>query len=1014
MRAIFEASYRSFYYLIIGILWGVAIVFATLQSGLVIEFAAKNILPKYGVTIQSASGGLLSGIELRGVKYDKLLSASEIRFRFDPLSFANEQLKLSYLDIKELRLDEKELEKLLKNKTKSEKPEFFKSIVIEQLSLTMGEIGYKDIKAISTKINSDYLYYDFEKIYANLDSELKTNILDVKIHGEVLDGNYSFRGSLKPNGSKYINNLVGDVDFDFNALSETDFLIRGDDEKLYAKAHFVNTGKIYKYTVDAKINDVLSEMNMNLKDMSFRIDSKGELACRYGVVDSDFSVVYDGNKTVYFGKGRAKKFTYIPLGVFEKSIKIKEAINKDISFSGDVHKVEVKASNIIKATLLGEKFDVDSSQTIVNYDIDKELLGVRTKARLNTAYLKGDVDNFVEDGKDGLKYHGTLSNLADISLRIDNEAFKNAIASYSGDDNKISVNVKTDDANINVNSHGYSRYDFDASLAGIKPIIGGKIDALITANVNGKYEYSKDEISATARLSGSKIFGQNIEAKEISFTKTPKSLIVPKTTIKIGGVEATLEAATNSGVLRARASTAGVIIKADGQIDKELVISMHGDSAVIAEEYAKITGTKRQNITGKFDILSSITNEQQGRHFSVIGSSNLMKIGDEFFENIRVAANGSQNQVVIQNLAAAFQGKTYRLDNPTVIDIKDGKAVSSEIKINNTLLGSFEYNNKRLNAKAKITNFAYRDSNKISFLLDADVAADYADSKLNVNADARLKDLRVAFELKSSNITKDKDIVILKPKKVEFDEKKFDENIALRINITTTNKAIYRSKEAYAPISVNMLYYKDFGEKPMMLGLVKTEGGHYDMEGKRFLLQPGSIALTPAEPNNPYLNLTLKHIDKDTQISIFVKGFASSPKLSFSSNPSMSEKEIISYLLFGVDPDSGFSRDSNDAKYSSKAIGALSNALSRDLTKEFGIKLDKVEISPTEVTDKTGRTTQATKVEVGKRVTKDLTVTYKNDIESSVVFEYQINKNVSVESQAGRKSSIDIFYKQDY
>ena len=109
MRAIFEASYRSFYYLIIGILWGVAIVFATLQSGLVIEFAAKNILPKYGVTIQSASGGLLSGIELRGVKYDKLLSASEIRFRFDPLSFANEQLKLSYLDIKELRLDEKEL-----------------------------------------------------------------------------------------------------------------------------------------------------------------------------------------------------------------------------------------------------------------------------------------------------------------------------------------------------------------------------------------------------------------------------------------------------------------------------------------------------------------------------------------------------------------------------------------------------------------------------------------------------------------------------------------------------------------------------------------------------------------------------------------------------------------------------------------------------------------------------------------------------------------------------------------
>ena len=92
----------------------------------------------------------------------------------------------------------------------------------------------------------------------------------------------------------------------------------------------------------------------------------------------------------------------------------------------------------------------------------------------------------------------------------------------------------------------------------------------------------------------------------------------------------------------------------------------------------------------------------------------------------------------------------------------------------------------------------------------------------------------------------------------------------------------------------------------------------------------------------------------------------------------------------------------------------MSNALSRDLAMEFGIRLDKIEISPTETIDKSGKTMQTTKVEIGKKITKDLTVIYKNDIESSVVFEYKVNKNVNVESQAGRKSSIDIFYKQDY
>jgi len=128
----------------------------------------------------------------------------------------------------------------------------------------------------------------------------------------------------------------------------------------------------------------------------------------------------------------------------------------------------------------------------------------------------------------------------------------------------------------------------------------------------------------------------------------------------------------------------------------------------------------------------------------------------------------------------------------------------------------------------------------------------------------------------------------------------------------------------------------------------------------------------------------------------------------------MSEKEIISYLLFGIDPGSSFTKTGDDAKYSSKAIAALSSVLSRDLTRELGVKFDKIEISPTEKTDANGKVTKTTKVEVGKRVTKELTVTYKNDIESSIVFEYQINKNINVESQAGRKSSIDIYYKQDY
>jgi len=993
-------------------LWGLALLFALLQSGLVVELIMKNVLPKQGIQIESANGGILSGIELKGVKYEKLFSASEIRFRPEPIGLIGGELAFSYLDIKDLRIDEKELRKLLEKKSGEKKHDFFDVIKIEKFSLTMLDFSYQDIKLPTLKLNSDYVYYKADKFYMDIVADVSSNILDAKFHGEILDKNYSVRGTLKSNGSQYINKIVGDSDFDFNGLKDTDFVLRGDDIGLYAKAHIKNSAYIYKYIVNAKVNDAISELNLNFKDYSLKVDTQGELECKYGVVDSDFSVVYDGNKTTYFGKGKVKKFTYIPLGVFAKGIKIKDAVNEGVTFKGDVKNVEVKAKNHITATLLDEKFNVDSSDTTVSYDIKNKFLKVGTKAKLDTQYLKADVENTIEDGKQ-LSFHGSVSNFTNTELGIDNSALIGAKAVYSGNDNELSVNVKATGGTIGVVSKGYNLYEFNAALRDIKPLLLPENSA-ISGNIKGYYNYKKEETAATLIPINSKIFGKQIIAKEISFKRTPDSIVIPNTKLKLGGVEANIEASTAKGILDATLKTGGATLKAQGSISKDLSLSLSGDSAILAEEYAKITDTPKQNIFGKFALEANIRNGLKSREFSFSGSSKQIVVGGEAINSILLQGDSTKDALTLKEFKAVYQDKPYYLTKPAIVRTNSDTMVCDEIKINNTLNASFAYKDGILKAKTGITDFAYKDNNRISFILNGQFGALYQNKKLDITGDAYLKDLRAGFELKSSRITKDKDIVLIKPKKVEFNQQKFEDNLALHINITNSNHALYRSKEAYAPIDINLLYHKDFGEKPILLGLIKTDRGYYDMEGKRFLLSPSQIVLTQTEPNNPYLDLTLHHTDKDTQIYIYVREFASAPKISFSSKPAMSEKEIISYLLFGVDPDSSFSKSSSDAKYSSRAIATLSNALSRDLTKEFGIKLDKIEISPTEITDASGRTTQTTKVEVGKRVTKDLTVTYKNDIESSVVFEYQINKNVNVESQAGRKSSIDIFYKQDY
>lgn len=1012
MRQIFETSYKSFYFLFIGILWFSAVVLALFQSGYAVEIALKNILPKYGVYIQSASGGALSGVELKGIRYEKLLSASEARCRVEIAPLLSGEISLSYLDVKNLRLDEKELLALINEPSSDEKPELIKAIKAENISVSLINFTYRDVKVPRLSLKSDYVYYNWNNFYLDVKADIKSNIVDAKFHGDILDRNYSVRGEIEPNGSPYIDKLVGDSDFSFNAIKKSDFALKGDFDTLHAKALVKNSGIIYKGIADAKIKNVISELEMDLNTLVLRVDSKGEVDSKYALADSEFSVVYDGNKTSYFGKGRIKLFREIPLGVFKNSLKIKTAINDGVEFAGDLSKVEIKSKNRAFAALEGKRFDAQSLDIDAAYDFDESRLAVSSKARVYTDFFVADAEVKVEDGKE-LFYEGVVYNFSNISIGVDPSAFDGAKAVFKGDDKSIVASLSSGGVNGSVSSNGYVSYDFDAKLKEVK-LLSLDMKPIISANTSGSYDYKKEELAANVKLLGAKIYGKNAVSDNINVKYTPNYLYISDSIIKIGGVEAQVGAVTSKGVTEAKMETGGASLRANGVLNKELKITANGDLAKIAAEYAKITGSKKSDISGTFLAEASIVGELSDGDISLVANFDSINIGEQAIKDVSLSAKKTKDMVALNLLRGSYQNKKYSLSKPAIIKLSNDYASCEDVRVDDLLAGSFVYQNKKLEYKAKIKNFKYEDGSKISFLMDASVNGAYVNKKLNVSGDAYLKGLRIGFEPRGSGIAKDKDIIVLRSKKAAFDEQNFINSVALQLNIINVGEAVYASKDGYAPLELNLLYYKDYGEKPMMLGVIEAQSGRYDFEGKRFYIQPSQIILTQAEPHNPYLEVALKHVDKDREITVYAKEFASAPKLNFSAKPSMSEKEIISYLLFGIDPGDSFTKTGDDAKYSSKAIGALSNALSRDLVKEFGVKLDKIEITPTEKTDAAGKTSKSAKVEIGKKITKDLTVTYKNDVDSSIVFEYQINKNVHIESQAGRKSSIDIFYKQDY
>ena len=132
------------------------------------------------------------------------------------------------------------------------------------------------------------------------------------------------------------------------------------------------------------------------------------------------------------------------------------------------------------------------------------------------------------------------------------------------------------------------------------------------------------------------------------------------------------------------------------------------------------------------------------------------------------------------------------------------------------------------------------------------------------------------------------------------------------------------------------------------------------------------------------------------------------PKLEFSSIPDMAKKDIISYLVFGRSSDDVLNNSKN-TNYSQKALIFLSNSISKDIAKGLGLELDKIDITQDD-------TTAAINVEVGKRLTDNISVSYKNSAnKNSLVIEYEINKNLGIESTISNETnSIDLFYKKEY
>ncbi len=215
---------------------------------------------------------------------------------------------------------------------------------------------------------------------------------------------------------------------------------------------------------------------------------------------------------------------------------------------------------------------------------------------------------------------------------------------------------------------------------------------------------------------------------------------------------------------------------------------------------------------------------------------------------------------------------------------------------------------------------------------------------------------------------------------------------------------------------------KEFFE---LFGAVEVVRGQYDLLGKTFMIDEGSIRFEGGEELTPNLDITAKYPFRNAQrvqqeLSVRISGTPDDSAVAFSlDGSSVSEGDALSYILFGKSMNElTMDQQENVAGAGDIAGQAAASILSSQLTNFLGNKLD---VDYIEVKSD-GSFDNATVV-VGKYITNDLFVSYeqrfgetdeKDMAKYEVKLEYELFRFLFFQlNNSSRDSGFDVIFKFD-
>lgn len=1042
------------------IVLGLVIYFAA-NSPLVIKKVADTFAPDYNISYSRIHGNALTGIEIDDLAYNKESLAKHITLKWNPNGLLRKKIIVNKLEIEKANVDTIKMliasfsaeDENESTETNTSEPFDFE-VSMHHVLLTLEPFVEQGIKISKAELDAKDVVYASESVSIGiLDLEVDSNVTDIDLHASLKEG----RVSVKELIIKEIDVLALQALFlpdsnETNVTHEDDAVVViedniGKDEPADPLIPLWVTIDKLEISTLPLIYDPVDIRSLTLKgrdavfDVQKLVLQKASLDLNSSTNLSDilYHTKVKDNKLIGKVDFKPKKELF---DLYELPIR-REAVGDivldlNVSEESVIADLHIEMKQILKAEEGAFNLDIDNLHSHLVYDIKEGSIKAESKMQITTPYAKDVLITNLFTMDDNISYSGEIH--AKQLIGVDAKFVKplnNLQINYEGDTSSIKTEIDSDNLQGSFVSEDFK--EAKLHLETKEAITVSELVALpaelnqtkVNIVIDAPLSFEENAtLFAYAKIRSNVVnMDANISYKEVlqvsTVTHIPKeSLLRPYSeelkwdSLNPISIEAKLtdkgvDVSLKAGTLAAKAKYDLNSTKMDGKIT---LGGLQANIAGVAEK--KITiDTKINSMTSLLESVQDIYMLEElpvvkgGADLSlvitelktvdlVLNSPEISYHPDHKTEHlvndINLEVSMDESKIILKRYSLTYAEQKLFATKPSTIAFKDGAVSIEPLWLNDELKveGKYDINASKgeIDAKAEKLQIAHA-------LIDLDSKIDIKTildgNKTSVKGEVIILGGNIHYDLEQKSFATDSDILIVQDMKKK-EASPFMDNLSVDVQIKTKAPLIYKKGPINMKAKIDLSIYKAEYSDLMVLGEVEIlKGGSYTIEDKKFVLNTSHVYFT-GDPTKPLIEITITYKSSRHLITIMATGAADAPNINFSSVPSLTKEQILSVILFDSEGSSGGSSGSD-------MMMMMGGAMAKSALSDMGIAIDHLVLG------------EGNSVEVGKKLTDDITIIYVNDDVSGVKVEYEHSPRLqSVFGTSEESQSYDIIYKRDF